>query len=304
MVDTVAPPLLVALALVTGSRWVDAPRSRVLPVLHALVPAASAPSWVVLLASALTRRWRPAVVAGVLGAVHLGLLVPWVTRRRRASTHQRGDPLVVLSSNLQLGRGDPAALVDSVRARDVDLLVLVEVTVEMRAALLDAGVADLLPHMAEAPAAGSDTAMIFSRHPLRDPDVAPLPPISYGSELATVKAPSGDVIVAVVHPVVPVSRPRAWHRELAGLAEWAASVPRDTPLVLAGDFNATLNDPVLRPPGRRRHRRREPGGRSRPPCDLATHPRPVAAVAVVPHRPRAGPRLRRPRRRHPGHARQ
>ena len=117
----------------------------------------------------------------------------------------------------------------------------------MRAALLDAGIADLLPHMVGSPEPGSGTAMIFSRHPVHDPDVAPLPPISYGSELATVKTPSGDVVVAAVHPVVPVPGPaRAWHGELAGLAAWAASVPRDVPVVLAGDFNATLDHPVLR----------------------------------------------------------
>lgn len=247
MVDMLAPALLAVLALVTGSRWVDAPGSRVLRILQALVPAASVPTRAVLLATALTRRWRLAAVAGVLGAVHLALHVPWVTRRRRTVVRGGGDPLVVLASNVQYGRGDAAAVVDSVRARDVDLLLLVEVTAEMRAALLDAGIADLLPHTVGSPEAGSDTAIIFSRHPVRDPDVSPLPPISYGSQLATVKTPSGDVVVAVVHPVVPVPGPaRAWHRELAGLAAWAASVPRDVPVVLAGDFNATLDHPVLR----------------------------------------------------------
>ena len=247
MVDTVAPPLLAVLALVTGSRWADAPGSAVLPVLQALVPAAFVPTWVVLLATALTRRWRLAAVAAVLAAVHIVLLVPWVTRRRHVTVGEGGERLVVLSSNLQLGRGDPAALVETVRARDVDLLLLVEVTLEMRDALLEAGIAQVLPHMAGIPRADTDTAMIFSRHPLREPDVAPLPPIRYGSELATVETPSGDMVAAVVHPVVPVPGPaRAWHRELAGLAAWAASVPRDMPVVLAGDFNATMDHPVLR----------------------------------------------------------
>jgi endonuclease/exonuclease/phosphatase (EEP) superfamily protein YafD len=249
LVDTVAPPLLAVLALVTGSRWADATGSGVLPLLQALVPAASVPTWAVLLATAFTRRWRLAAAAAGLATVHVGLLVPWVTRRRRRTVGDRRDRLVVLSSNLQLGRGDPAALVETVRARDVDLLLLVEVTLEMRAALLEAGITDVLPHMAGTPSADTDIAMIFSRHPLREPDVAPLPPIRYGSELSTVETPSGDVVAAVVHPVVPIPIPgpaRAWHRELAGLAAWAASVPRHMPVVLAGDFNATMDHPVLR----------------------------------------------------------
>jgi endonuclease/exonuclease/phosphatase (EEP) superfamily protein YafD len=249
LVDTVAPPLLAVLALVTGSRWADATGSGILPVLQALVPAASVPSWGVLLATALTRRWRLAAAAGVLAAVHIGLLVPWVTRRRHTTIRDGGDRLVVLSSNLQLGRGDPAALVETVKVRDVDLLLLVEVTLEMRAALLEAGIAGLLPHVSGMPGADTDTAMIFSRHPLREPDVAPLPPIRYGSALSTAETPFGDVVAAVVHPVVPVPVPgpaRAWHRELSGLAAWAASVPRDMPVVLAGDFNATMDHPVLR----------------------------------------------------------
>lgn len=39
MVDRIAPPALAALALVTGSRWVDALGSRVLPLLHDMLAA-------------------------------------------------------------------------------------------------------------------------------------------------------------------------------------------------------------------------------------------------------------------------
>lgn len=247
-VDATCPPLLALLALITGSRWADSSAPVLLPVLQALVPAASLPTWIVLALATLTRRRRLAAAAAVLAAVHVGLLVPWVTPGRRPPADRADvDRLVVLSSNLLFGRGDPATVVDAVRSRDVDLLLLVEVTWEVRDALLDAGISAVLPHSAGRPRADADAAMIFSRHPLRAPDVPPLPPVRYGSALATVRTPSGDVAVAVVHPVAPVpGLGRAWHREWTALGDWAAAVPTDVPIVLAGDFNATMDHPVLR----------------------------------------------------------
>jgi len=247
MVDVLAPPLLAVLALATGSRWVDVPRSRILPALQALASAAAVPTWGVLLATASTRRWRLAGAAGALAAVHAALSASWATRRHHGVDTGGGDRLVVLSSNLQHGRGDPATIVEAVKTRDVDLLLLVEVTHEAYAALLEAGITALLPHATGSPRADARAVMIFSRSPLRAADGPALPPVGYGAALVTVVTPSGDVRAAVVHPVMPLPghAPR-WHRELAGIADWAGSVPRDLPVVLAGDFNATLDHPVLR----------------------------------------------------------
>ena len=247
LADMIAPPLLAALALITGSRWADTPAPAVLPVLQALVPAAFTPTWIVLLLTVLARRWRLAAAAAVLAAVHVALLLPWVTPGQRVTKAAANERLVVLSSNLLFGRGDPSTIVDTVRARDVDLLLIVEVTWEVRDALLAAGITDLLPHKAGRPRADADAAMIFSRHPLRAPDVPPLPPMRYGSELATVATPHGDVVVGVIHPVAPVpGLTAAWHRELTSLGAWAAAVPDEMPIVLAGDFNATMDHPALR----------------------------------------------------------
>jgi endonuclease/exonuclease/phosphatase (EEP) superfamily protein YafD len=247
MVDTLARPLLVALALVTGSRWIDAPRSRFLPLLQALASVVAAPTWAVLLAATAARRWRLAGAAGALAAVHAGRSVAHRRRRRRDTDAGSGDRLVVLSANLQHGRGDPAAIVEAVKTRDVDLLALVEVTHEAHAGLLDAGITALLPHATGWPRTDARAVMVFSRNPLRRADVPTLPPVGYGAALTAVVARSGDVIAAVVHPVTPLpGHASRWHRELADLAVWAASVPAGVPVVLAGDFNATPDHPVLR----------------------------------------------------------
>ena len=247
MVDALAPTLLVVLALVTGSRWVDAPRSRILPLLQALVSVAATPTWVVLLATAAARRWRLAGAAGALAAVHAGRSAAHAPRRRHRTDAGGGDRLVVLSSNLQHGRGDPTAIVEAVKTRDVDLLLLVEVTHEAHAGLLEAGIMALLPHATGRPRTDARAVMIFSRSPLRSADVPALPPVGYGAELTAVVTPSGDMIAGVVHPVMPLpGHASRWHRELADLAVWAASVPAGVPVVLAGDFNATLDHPVLR----------------------------------------------------------
>lgn len=248
LVDTLAPPLLVVLALVTGSRWIDTPRSRIMPLLQALASVAVAPTWVVLLATASARRWRLAGAAGALAAVHAGRSAARVRRRRRRTgAGGGGDRLVVLSSNLQHGRGDAAAIVEAVKTRDVDLLALVEVTHEAHAGLLDAGITALLPHATGRPRTDARAVMVFSRSPLRRADAPALPSVGYGAELTAVVTPSGDVIAAVVHPVTPLpGHTSRWHRELADLAAWAASVPAGVPVVLAGDFNATPDHPVLR----------------------------------------------------------
>lgn len=91
------------------------------------------------------------------------------------------------------------------------------------------GVTERLSHAAGTPAEGMSASgtLILSRYPLRNTGVRAPPALRHELPVAIVDAPSGDVLVAGVHPVSPVPRDTVvWHRELAALARWSASLVR------------------------------------------------------------------------------
>ena len=61
------------------------------------------------------------------------------------------DDVVVMSSNLQYGRADAVALTERVRALDVDILVLLEVTPSAVDLLRAAGLEAMLPFVSGHP---------------------------------------------------------------------------------------------------------------------------------------------------------
>ena len=98
-------------------------------------------------------------------AVQAWVLVPLFT----GGGEERRSDLTVMTSNLQFGRGDTTAVVRVVAAEDVDVLVLEEVTPAGLAGLLDAGLAELLPHRRGKPVVTAAGTMVFSRYPLTTP---------------------------------------------------------------------------------------------------------------------------------------
>ena len=213
-----------------GTRWSFAALS--------VTPHALAGAGVVLLAALGARRWAHVAAAAaavvVLGAVVAPRALP------DSQPAPAGGSLVVAGANLYYGRADPHAVVDLVRAHDVDVLSLQELTPQAVDALDAAGLAGLLPHRVFQPddrAAGTGLA---SRHPLRD---RPSNPDSYHFQpVARVDRPGAGIEVVAVHVVAPVGRidPAEWRAELAAL-------PRPVPgQVLVGDFNATLDHRPLR----------------------------------------------------------
>lgn len=228
------------------AQWIDATVPPMLPVLQTVSTSlAPVPAFVLLLA-ALSRRWRVAAAALMLTVVQCMTLVPWWVAGDRVVA-ATGDDLVVMAANLQYGRGDPDAVVSHVRGLDVDVLALSEVTPDARDALVAAGLTRDLPHVVDEARVGAGGGMILSRHPLST-DVAPaVPSATYATPAAMVSSPAGEVLVVAAHPVPPWPGDTSlWHAELAAVASWAAAVPDATPLVIAGDLNATLDHPVLR----------------------------------------------------------
>ena len=198
-------------------------------------------SLLALLLVVLCRRW---LAAGFLLLAVIALALAVLPREIGGPEEvPGGQPVRVLSINLGVGYADAAQLAELARARDVDLVAVQELTPEAGAKLDAAGFSSDYPHRILQPAPGATGGGIYSRWPLRDG----------GNLLAEFLQPVADVEVpssipirfVAVHPMAPTtpSRTSQWASEFKSLPE---AFSADLPLVLAGDFNATLDHINLR----------------------------------------------------------
>lgn len=236
--------LTAALAVAVGLRWLDTSAARI-PVLQAAFPIIGglAIVWAAFLVVLLRRRILLAVPALLVALVPFALAIPTMSANTVAASD---EDEVIAASNLEFGEAKTNALIDHVRTLDVDTLVLTELTPEAAAALDRAGAADLLPYRVGSPQPGADGTAILSRHTLTEISAEHVPGL-FDQPVATVHAPTGDYVLRAMHPYPPTSRlVRGWHRQLSQAADWVADQPAQTPLVLAGDFNASAAHPVYR----------------------------------------------------------
>jgi endonuclease/exonuclease/phosphatase (EEP) superfamily protein YafD len=195
----------------------------------------------VLLALAL-RRWVVAAVGAVAAAALLLAVAP---RALAGPEPPAGGPrLVVMTANLYVGRGDPAAVVAAVRAQRVDVLSLQELTPDELRRLDAAGLRELLPYRVAAPDGGASGSGLFARVPLRALPEAPLPGIAHQPHAALTVADTA-VRVKLAHPRPPVSR-AAESRWQAAIETLPSSDSRGDVQLIAGDLNATLDHRALR----------------------------------------------------------
>ncbi|MFI9810523.1 endonuclease/exonuclease/phosphatase family protein [Saccharothrix variisporea] len=207
----------------------------------ALTPYITAGGVLLGLLALVLRRWAVGTVVLVVALVLVSAVAP------RAFPDSRpngvGFAVDVMSANLLLGTADAEAVVRVVRARDVDVLSLQELTPAMVADLDRAGLRDVLPHRVFHAAPGASGAGIAAKFPLTARALAA--PSSLGQAGALVDLPGADIEVVSVHPMPPVvtEGPDQWQRDMAGLPG-----PDHGGLVrvLAGDFNATLDHVGLR----------------------------------------------------------
>ena len=234
---------LVASLLLTVCR-LFAPPQRLLVVATSFVPLAllgyalaALAWWVVRRASA--DRGQGLATVGVVVAlagllVHLGWLAP-----SYVGSHASGRPdLVVMTSNLRLGVGDAATVIRVVQQQRVDVAAFEEVTPQELTAL--DGLRAALPYVAGQPAPGADGTVVFSRYPLGQPTSLP---ISKGAWQLRVASPRPFTLIAL-HTSQPANWTDIWRSDHAVLLAAARRV--DGPLVVAGDFNATLDHGPVR----------------------------------------------------------
>jgi endonuclease/exonuclease/phosphatase (EEP) superfamily protein YafD len=187
-----------------------------------------------------------AVLAAAAGAT-LGAAVLGDRRRPPRSVLRAGRRLRVATVSLRLGLVPASSVLGLVRANDVDVLSVQELTPEAGERLRAAGLEELLPHSVVIPArpgaVPAASGAVWSRLPLRPAGAVP-----GAFEQPTVRISSGagpDVLLTAVHVMPPSTSAalvRRWSADLADL-------PRPEPgglRVLAGDFNASLDHAAFR----------------------------------------------------------
>ncbi len=217
------------------------PLERVAVPLLALTPQVTVGAG---LAALLLRGKRTSATAALAGAALAAVVVPRAIPRRQL--YASGPVLRVLTFNLFSGGAAGGRLVELVRRTDADVLFLQELTEEAASTLKRAGLNELLPNeMLDVSGYRYRGSGIYSRYPLHAGlTIGP----SFASQpTARLELPSGrSVQLVCVHPHPPMppwhgpAAPR-WRMELAALPP-----PGDIPVVLAGDYNATLDHAEFR----------------------------------------------------------
>lgn len=223
-------------------------RPWVVPSLQAVTPVAALGVVLAAVVLALVRRWFPALilVLGAALAVTPGL-VPW-PMAPDAQAPAGAAELTVLSLNVQYGRADAQAVVDTVTAHDVDVVVLLEADEALLAELAALGLDEMAHRTEPISSGGAAGSAILSAYPLHLDGRIDLPQVSaqFDQPVAVVDHPElGQVRVAAIHPVPPIDTVESWQASLRGLDDWQGA-RTDLPLVLAGDFNSGYPHPQFR----------------------------------------------------------
>jgi len=230
--------LLAAVSVVVGCRAADSDGFTPVPQLLAFLPWLLAPTGLALALALLGRRRLVMVWALVV----LGLLA-WFTEPYGKTDEPGGTPVAefrVLTSNVEFGRGT-GSLVPEIRRHKPDIVFVEECEYTCQARLKQDFGADY-PYRQAVAAGGSEGSIILSRFPLK----------GTGGVTGTMGMPGAvadvrghAVRLQLAHPMPPLpGQVGLWHRELGRLRDAAAAAR--TPMVLAGDFNASQDHAAFR----------------------------------------------------------
>jgi vancomycin resistance protein VanJ len=200
----------------------------------------------VLLALALWRRHRPALIAVVLP------LAAWAAIFGDRLIPDGGAPhdLIAVQHNVSDVNPDPAGTVRTLLAARPDLVAIEEITPEAVPAYTAAFPAEYPHHTVHG------TVALWSRHPLSEAAPLDIRPAEFGADWnrglrAVARTPRGDIAVYVAH--LPSVRPgltglgTAPRDEAATKLAAALAAEPIANVLLLGDLNATVDDHGLEP---------------------------------------------------------
>ncbi len=245
--DVLIAVALVALAVVGALRWLDVTWYPIV-VAQTAGPFVALGLGLLLVVTVLLRRWWLFVPVGVLTVVAATFAVPSFFAHTSPDA-TRG--LTVMSANLRYGGANALQVMDAVRFRAVDVLVLVEATPDAVARLTADGLTtELTQQVGEARPGSFTGTVIFSRYPLNTVSATGDRDLENTDSLqpeVLVQAPGHTVRLKAVHPAAPTEgRTDLWRAGLDALSAWKQETPRADPVIIAGDFNASFGHPAFR----------------------------------------------------------
>jgi endonuclease/exonuclease/phosphatase (EEP) superfamily protein YafD len=212
-----------------------------LAALMAFTPYAAIAAFLVFGVALGAANWPAAGVAAVVTVALAAAVLPRAIGTGTVPADGR-PTLVVLAANVHRGSADPRALVALVDRLHPDLLSVEEETPAFAAKLENAGLASRLPNRIVDVAPSSSGAGLYSSLPMRR--LGGAGPFRFRMPRAELTLPRGGRLRVVgVHPFPP--QPHAtteWEAALRSLP----SAGRGAPWILAGDFNATLDQSQFR----------------------------------------------------------
>lgn len=184
-----------------------------------------------------------AALAAPLLALHLWWAAPLYVGPSGTAEATDHPAFTVATGNLVAGRGDARQVVAVARRRDVDVLVLSEVTPRALGRLRAAGIDRVLPHRAGEARAGFAGTLVFSRRPLTARERLDT---TFGGVGVDVRLGGERVRLLGVHPHAPLGDAASWRADHRAVRAAAVAAQPDGPVVIAGDLNATLDHLPLR----------------------------------------------------------
>lgn len=235
----VAGLMFLLVSVVVGCRIADTDGITPVPQLLAFLPWLLVPAGFGLLLAVLGRWWF-----GVVWALALLGALAWFIEPYGRTTQPVGPPVVsfrVLTSNVEFGQAADA-LAAAVRRAKPDIVFVQECDAGCDGTLRNELGGDY-PHRAATVLPGSKGSLVLSRFPL---DAADDVPGTMAMPGAVADVRGNAVRLQLAHPMPPLpGRTDVWRRELGELRDFAAEDHR-TPLVLAGDFNASQDHAAFR----------------------------------------------------------
>lgn len=241
-VDAVLGVLLVVFVAVGALRWLDVAAAPVV-FLQGMGPFVLIGLVGLTLATTLLRRWWLTLVAGLGLVAALAVAMPSFVSSARPSLT---PDLTVLVANMAEGRAEAGQVMDAVRARGVDVLVLLEVTEESVDDLRERGLDEVLTQSRGEPGVDSGTGtMVFSRAPLDEPDSGADDEEGPVQLELTIDLDGTPVAIAAVDVPGPTAGGgAAWRDALRALETWPDE--QAGAAVLAGGFSADWGHPGFR----------------------------------------------------------
>lgn len=214
-----------------------------IPAALAFLPYAAVATLLVLLLD-LALRARVAAALALLGLVLL--VVPRIGRATSDPQPRATGPIITIAtSNVLVGEGSTTALTTLLRREHVDLLAVEENTPDWDDQAEQAGLRDLLPEGFSAARArpGAAGLALLSRWPTTPVAHRANDRRSIGATIAIPGA--APIQVRAAHPPPPFNATNmdCWRHCIPALATTTAASPN---AIIAGDFNATLDEHPLR----------------------------------------------------------